>query len=92
MARHETVSCDSSTWTQLTNADATSATFQVLDNECWIAATADANAPTSLSGAMLYQPGHGEMNVAFSDFAPGISGARLWAQAVRAARVVVSHG
>jgi hypothetical protein len=83
MAQNTTVTLTADTWTQLTDADITSITFQVFgNNRVFIKATTDTTAPTNTTGAFIYQPGQGERNVAMSTLFPGISGAdRLWAYA-----------
>jgi hypothetical protein len=93
MAQNTTISVPASTWTQLTDADVTNITFQnVSSNHVLIKGTTDATAPTSKDGAVRYNPGQGERNVAMTDLFPGISGAdRLFAWADDNAVVMVSH-
>lgn len=93
MAQNDTVSVPAATWTQLTDADVTTITFQnrslVPVN---IKLTADTTAPTSLDGAFRYNPGQGERNVLLSDLAPGVANAaRVWAYSEQPAVIVVSH-
>lgn len=93
MARNTTINVPAVTWTQLTSADVTSITFQnVSGNFVLIKATVGANAPSDTTGAIRYNPGQGERNVALSDLFPGVSGAnRVYAYSVDGAAVVVSH-
>jgi len=92
MAQNTTVAIPSRTWTQLTNADATSVTFF---NEgkatVSIKGTADANAPTTLAASISYEPGQGELNVDLGDLWPGISAVRVWGYAGTPTEVMVSH-
>lgn len=93
MAQNTTVSLAANTWTQLTNADITSITFQNIgEYAILVKATTDETAPTTDSGAIRYNPGQGERNVSLSDMFPGLgSRDRLWAFCAQATRVVVSH-
>lgn len=93
MAQNTTIEIPAATWTQLTDADVVSITFQnVSGNFVLIKATTDATAPTTAAGALRYNPGQGERNVLLSDLFPGLAARdRLWAYADGAARVVVSH-
>jgi hypothetical protein len=93
MAQNTTVSIPAATWTQLTDADITSLTFQnVGSNHVVIKATTDTEAPTTTDGGFRYNPGQGERNIAMSDMFPGITGAdRVWAFAPDGGVVVVSH-
>jgi len=91
MAQNTTKSVPAKTWTQLTNADVTSLTFQVIEKPVYIKGTASASAPSSTSGALLYRTGQGEVNVDLSNLFPGISAARVWAYALQDVEVVVSH-
>lgn len=93
MPQNLTKSLAAATWTQLTDANITTITFQnISGNFVLIKATVGANAPSDLSGAIRYNPGQGERNVALSDLFPGVSGAnRVYAYAQDGAAVVVSH-
>lgn len=93
MAQNTTIAVPAATWTQLTDADITSITFQNIgSNHIMIKATTDGTAPTDYAGAIRYNPGQGERNVALSDLFPGLAGRdRLWAYAPDATQVVVSH-
>jgi len=93
MAQDTSIYLAADTWTQLTDADATSITFQNVGNShIRVKGAATASAPTSLAGALRYNPGQGERNVALSDLFPGITAARVYAYAEAATEVVVSHG
>ena len=93
MAQNTTTNIPAATWTQLTDADVTTITFQnVGGDSVLIKATTNTTAPTTDAGAVRYPPGTGERNVAMSDLFPGLSGAdRLWAYAKDGGRVMVSH-
>jgi len=94
MAQLTTVSADAATWTQITNADATAITFQ---NQAGInmllKGTTDGTAPTTTTGAIIYQPFTGEKNVTITDLFPEPSGVdRLWVYfAAGPGSVMVSH-
>lgn len=97
MARNTTVACPAKAWTQLTNADVTTITFQNRSaHDVLIAATSGAVAPTSDTDGLLYKSGQGEINVVVADLAPGVAGAnRVYAMPVGLvagdAEVLVSH-
>lgn len=93
MAQNTTITVPARTWTQITDADIASITFQnVGSNYILIKATTDTSAPTTSAGAIRYNPGQGERNVALSDLFPGLAGRdRVWAYAEDATPVVVSH-
>jgi hypothetical protein len=93
MARNETVLVPASTWTQLTNSDATAVTFQNLSGGAVrIRGTAGTTAPTDFSGALWYNPTRGEASVELGDLFPGISGVnRLWAWSESTGEVMISH-
>jgi hypothetical protein len=93
MPQNTTIAVPAVTWTQLTDADITSITFQnVGSNHIVVKATTDGTAPTSTNGGFRYNPGQGERNVALSDLFPGIASRdRLWAYSTDGSSVVVSH-
>ena len=93
MAQNTTITVPAGAWTQLTDADITSITFQNIgSNHIMVKATTDGTALTNYAGAIRYNPGQGERNVALSDLFPGLAGRdRLWAYATDATQVVVSH-
>ena len=93
MAQNTTITVPAGAWTQLTDADITSITFQNIgSNHIMVKATTDGTAPTNYAGAIRYNPGQGERNVALSDLFPGLAGRDLlWAYATDATQVVVSH-
>lgn len=94
MAQLATVSANAATWTQITDADATSITFQ---NQAGInmllKGTTDATAPTTTDGAIIYPPFMGEKNVTITDLFPEPSGVdRLWVRfEAGPGSVMVSH-
>lgn len=93
MAQDKTQNVAEGTWEQLTDADISALTFQNQGpGDLYVKVTASASAPTTFAGALLYKPGAGEVNVALSDLAPGITGARVYGYAATEyADVVVSH-
>lgn len=93
MAQNTTKNLAAGTWTQLTDANVSTITFQnISGNFVLVLATVGANAPSNASGALRYNPGQGERNASLTDLFPGISGAnRVYAWAQDGASVVVSH-
>ena len=93
MAQNTTVDIPAATWTQITDANVTSITFQnISGNFVRVKGTVGATAPTDLSGSLRYNPGQGERNVALTDLFPGISGVnRVYVFADSGAQVVVSN-
>jgi len=92
MAQNTTLSVPAGTWTQITDADVTSITFQIASNAiAFVKGTTDATAPTSTVGAIRYSPNQGELNTALADLFPGISAARVWVFATSNISVFVSH-
>jgi len=92
MAQNTTVTLTAATWTQLTDADVASITFQNRSAyPMWVQGTATAVAPSSKDGAIRYNPGQGERNVSLGDLFPGISAARIYAYSDNGAEVMVSH-
>ncbi len=93
MAQNTDVVLPIATWTQLTDADVTSITFQNKSgNYILVKGTAGATAPTDDNGAVRYNPGQGELNTTLSDLFPGVSATRVYAYAPTGAEVMVSHG
>jgi len=93
-ARNATVGVTKQTWTQLTDADVTSITFQNASGyDVLIKATTDTTAPTDQDDVLVYGPGLGERNSLMTDLFPGLTGAdRVWAYCSAAtASVFVSH-
>jgi len=97
MAQNTHIKLAADTWTLLTDSDVTNITFQnVSQNYFWISATVGATAPSSIAGAVRYDFGEGEANVALSTLFPGVSGAnRVYAlagdEAGGTGAVMVSH-
>ena len=93
MPQNTTVEIPATTWTQITDANVTSITFQnISGNFVRVKGTVGATAPTHLAGALQYNPGQGERNVLLTDLFPGISGVnRLYVFADSGAQVVVSN-
>jgi len=92
MAQNTNISVPKEAWTQLTDADVSSITFQNKSgNFVLIKGTTSASTPTDADGAIRYNPGQGELNTALSDMFPGITAVRLYAYAPEGASVMVSH-
>jgi len=93
MPRNTTVTAPAATWTQLTDADVASLTFQnVGSNYMLVKGTTTAVAPTDTDGSLRYNPGQGEKSVFVIDLFPGLSGAdRVWAYAPDGTIAAVSH-
>jgi hypothetical protein len=92
MAQNTTITLAAGAWTQLTDADVLSITFQNTGSyHILIKGTTDATAPTDKAGAIRANPGQGELNVSLSDLFPGISASRVWAYSEQAVGVFVSH-
>lgn len=93
MAQNTTVNLAAATWTQLTNSNVTSITFQnISTNSILVVATVGATPPSNLVGAIRYNPGQGERNSLLTDLFPGVTGAnRVYAYSEAGASAVVSH-
>lgn len=92
MARNTTLIIPAQTWTQLTDADVTSITFQnTAGYYMLVKGTAGATAPTDDDGAIRYNPGQGELNTALADLFPGISATRVYVYAPTGGEMMVSH-
>lgn len=92
MAQNTDVILPIAVWTQLTDANVTSITFQNKSgNYILVKGTAGATAPTDDDGAVRYNPGQGERNVLLSDLFPGIAATRVYCYAPTGAEVMVSH-
>lgn len=96
MAQNTDIVLSAGSWTQLTDANVTSITFQNRSSDfILIKGTTGAVAPTDDDGAIRYNPGQGERNALLSDLFPGIAALRVYAYApanVKASPVVmVSH-
>jgi hypothetical protein len=93
MAQQTDISVPAQTWTQVTDADVTSITFQVRANDAvYIKGTTGAVAPTDTTGAIVYWSGQGELNKSLSDMFPGIAAVRVYAYCDGVATVSVGHG
>lgn len=80
MARdQETITLTEGVWTQLTNADVTNITLQILSGAAYIRFTTDATTPTEVRGQLWPAP-TGVLNIAISELS-NLSGAdRVWAK------------
>lgn len=93
MPRNTTVTCSGGAWTQITDADVTNITFQNLSQTRYMQVKATSgSAPTDLTGAALYPPVNGEINVLLSELFPGVTGGvRVFVYAPLTVEVYVSH-
>lgn len=83
-----TVSIPANTWTQLTTADATKATWYVKKGPVEIVATVGAVAPTDFAEAITYQQGQGEAGMPLADYAPDKAATRMYGYSSGAAAAV----
>jgi len=93
MARNQVIVTVGDAWTQLTNGDATAATWQVINGDAWIAITAGATAPAPDARGFLYEKGSGEANRSLEDLTQLASANRIWARACNSAsaQVLIDH-
>ena len=95
MARNETLKIGQYEWTQLTNADITSAVFQVNGaHNVMIAGTVGEVAPTSRKDGLIFPADsfEGEASRSLADLFPGISATRLYAKSLNGgSSVFISH-
>ena len=92
MAQNTTITLTAGEWTQLTNANVNSITFQNIGRyHVFLKGTTDTTPPTDRSGAIRANPGQGELNAFMSDLFPGIAAVRLWAFCDQSVEVFVSH-
>lgn len=93
MAQNTTVNIPANVWTQITDGNVSSITFQnIAGNFVRVKGTVGATAPTDLAGSIRYNPGQGERNVLLADLFPGISGVnRVYVFAADGAQMVVSN-
>lgn len=92
MARDQVVlTCPAGEWTELTNADVTAITFQVLAGPVFIRFTTGST-PTEVKG-MVYDDGQGELAKSISDLVNLASADRVWARPVGSSpgEVFVDH-
>ena len=96
MARSEDISIPAKVWTEITNGDVATITFQNKSSSQTIQVTATAGLiePTGVDGT-AYAPGAGEYDLNLATAFPGVSGAnRVWVYTTRASgfvTVFVSH-
>ncbi len=92
MAQNTTVDIPAKTWTQITNADATTITAQnLVGNYVLLKGTAAATAPTDATAAIRLNPGQGVLNEALTSLWPGITAVRVYAWSDTGTQVTVSH-
>ena len=96
MAQNTDILLTAGSWTQLTDANVTSITFQNRSSDfILIKGTTSAVAPVNDDGAIRYNPGQGERNALLSDLFPGIAAVKVYgyapANATASPVVMVSH-
>jgi hypothetical protein len=92
MAQNTNITLTAGAWTELTDANVTSITFQNKGTyHILVKGTAGTSAPTDSDGSIRYNPGQGERNSYLSDLFPGISATRVWALCDQSLDVMVSH-
>ena len=92
MPRNTDITIPLATWTQITDANVTSITFQNKGTFFVIVkGTTDTTAPTDENGSIRYNPGQGERNVPLSDLFPGVAAVRVWAYSPGGTSMMVSH-
>jgi len=94
MPQMTTVAVPANTWTQITNANATSISFQNVSAGYTVSikGTVGATPPSNFEGAIQYPPGQRETNIALSNLFPGVSGAnRIYVWCSNEAQVSVNH-
>ena len=92
MAQNTDITLPIGAWTQLTDSDVSSITFQNKSgNYILVKGTVGAVAPTDNDGSIRYNPGQGEASTLLSSLFPGIAATRVYAYAPSGAEVMVSH-
>ena len=75
MPQNTTINVTANTWTRLTDANVTAATFlNVGEFDIWVQGTVGAVAPTGGPAGLEYPPATGEANRTLSELYPGVSG------------------
>lgn len=75
MPQNTTINVLANTWTRLTDANVTAATFRnVGEFDIWVQGTVGASAPTGGPAGIEYEPAAGETNRALADLYPGVTG------------------
>ena len=93
MARSEDLIIPAKTWTEITNSDVSSITFQNKSASIpmQVQATAGSVQPTGVEG-VLYTAGTGEFGLSLPSGFSGVTGAnRVWVYANQQIEVFVSH-
>lgn len=94
MAQNTTITVTPRVWTQLTNADATNVTVQVIDSEgaVLLKPAIGAVAPTDELGSLRLPEGDFILNTALQNLFPGAGlVTRLYAYSENEAKVLISH-
>jgi len=76
------VSCPPGVWTQLTNSDAASITFQPLLGDIYIRYTTDATQPSAALNGTLFIRGVGVSDKPLTELVELVGAARVWAKPV----------
>lgn len=93
MARNETIVVNQDSWTQLTNADVTTATWQTTGPaDVYIMGAASAVAPVASVDGLIYEVLQGELGRTLADVFSGITPVRLYAKSTNGnSKVFISH-
>lgn len=90
----QTIELSHDSYTQLTNANVTNITFQLLDGQAYIRFSAGVTRPDASNFGLFYEAPFGEVNTAISDLCQLFGANRVWARAAgeRGATILVDHG
>lgn len=77
----QTITCPDGTWTQLTNADVTQITFEVLSGSVYVRFTTDTTTPTEAHG-IVYTRGFGALQKPLTGLTYLSGAVRVWAKPV----------
>lgn len=92
MPRHATLDITNEGWTELTSADVTHLTFCVVGRAVWIQVSENDTPPSDNEGALVAEAGTVATYVSLQELAPGLSGTRVFGQAIGLdAQISVSH-
>ena len=88
----QAIKCISGEWTQITNSDAATITFETLDGLAMYRYTTNATAPTEDYG-ITYKANHGELQKTMAELTSLAGAVRMWAKPKfgRSCLVYVDH-
>jgi hypothetical protein len=92
MTQQTRVYVPAATWTQITDGDVTSVTFQVHGNDAIkLKGTTGAVAPTNDLGSLTYRSGQGESAIALAALFPGLSAVRIYVYSKSVCEVTIGN-